>query len=53
MFEKLIDRMIALYGYEHTSVIFFCKMCEMWEETEENYIALEKYVKGCENANKI
>ena len=27
--EKLIDRMIRIYGFENPIVIDFCKMCEM------------------------
>ena len=27
--EKLIDRMIHIYGFENPIVIDFCKMCEM------------------------
>ncbi len=26
--EKLIDRMIALYGYENRHVIYFARLCE-------------------------
>lgn len=25
--EKLLDRMIAIYGFEHTAVICFAKAC--------------------------
>ena len=27
--EKLIDRMIRIYGFEHEIVLDFCKMCKM------------------------
>lgn len=27
--EKLIDRMINIYGFEHEIVLDFCKMCGM------------------------
>lgn len=34
MREKLIDRMIHMYGFENPIVIEFCKVCEEWEDTE-------------------
>jgi len=34
--EKLIDRMIRLYGLESPIVIEFCRLCEDWESTEWN-----------------
>lgn len=34
--EKLIDRMIAIYGFENPIVIEFCRLCENWESTEWN-----------------
>lgn len=34
--EKLIDRMIAIYGFENSIVIEFCRLCEDWESTEWN-----------------
>lgn len=36
MREKLLDRMIALYGYENLMVIEFARLCETWEENEWN-----------------
>ena len=26
--EKMIDRMIRIYGFEHPVVLDFCKLCE-------------------------
>ena len=34
--EKLIDRMIAIYGLENSIVIEFARLCENWESTEWN-----------------
>ena len=34
--ERLIDRMIAIYGFENPIVIEFCRLCENWEITEWN-----------------
>lgn len=34
--EKLIDRMIAIYGLENPIVIEFARMCETWEDNEWN-----------------
>ena len=35
MREKLIDRMIRIYGFENPIVIEFCKLCEVWGNTED------------------
>jgi len=34
--EKLIDRMIHIYGFENPAVIEFCHMCENWEVNDWN-----------------
>ena len=39
--EKMIDEMIALYGYEHPAVIQFCEFCERLGENEWNNRMLE------------
>lgn len=39
--EKLLDRMIALYGYEHQIVLQFAHMCEDLDPTEWNDRVLE------------
>ena len=44
MREKLIDRMIHIYGFENPIVIKFCRLCEEWEETEEKNRLLEVVV---------
>ena len=44
MREKLIDRMIHIYGFENPIVIKFCRLCEEWEETEEKDRLLEMVV---------
>ena len=33
--EKLVDRMIHLYGFENPIVIDFCKLCENWAKGED------------------
>lgn len=33
--ESLVDRMIALYGYEHLIVIDFAKLAEYWHGDEK------------------
>ena len=35
MKEKLIDRMVRIYGFENPIVIEFCRMCERGEIIEE------------------
>lgn len=32
--EKLVDRMIRIYGFENQIVIDFCKICETYPQTE-------------------
>ena len=34
--KNLLDRMIALYGFENPIVIRFCRMCEDWEDNNWN-----------------
>lgn len=48
MREKLIDRMIHIYGFENPIVIEFCKLCEKWEDTNEKDKLLEAIVKSHE-----
>lgn len=45
MREQLIDRMIRIYGFENPIVIGFCKLCEVWDDTNENDKLLEEIVK--------
>ena len=33
--ESLVDRLIALYGYEHPAVIDFAKLAEYWRGDEK------------------
>lgn len=42
--KNLIDRMIALYGFEHPIVIKFAKLCEDWEENTWNNMVLRVVV---------
>lgn len=35
MKEKLIDRMVRIYGFENPIVIEFCRMCERGEIIED------------------
>lgn len=48
MREKLIDRMIHIYGFENPIVIWFCRLCEKLEETKEKDRLLEAIVKSHE-----
>ena len=48
MREKLIDRMIRIYGFENPIVIEFCGLCENWEDTNEKDRFLEAIVKSHE-----
>lgn len=34
--ESLIDRMIAIYGFENPIVIEFARLCEYWEDNAWN-----------------
>ena len=52
MREKLLDRMIRIYGFEHEIVIEFARMCEEWLPTENNDKALETLVK-CHEENTV
>ena len=46
MKEKLIDRMVRIYGFENPIVIEFCRMCERGEIIED---LLELIVEAHEN----
>ena len=48
MREKLIDRMIHIYGFENPIVIWFCRLCEGWDDTKEMNHHLEMIVKSHE-----
>ena len=48
MREKLIDRMIRIYGFENPIVIWFCRLCEEWEDIEDRDRLLEVIVKAHE-----
>ena len=52
MRERLLDRMIRIYGFEHEIVIEFARMCEEWLPTENNDKALEILVK-CHEENPV
>jgi hypothetical protein len=45
MREKLIDRLIHIYGFENPIVIEFCRLCEKWENGKEKDKLLEVIVK--------
>ena len=49
--EKLVDRMIAIYGFENPVVIDFCRLCEDWGNTEWNDKALTLLVEAHESMN--
>lgn len=51
--EKLVDRMIAIYGFENPIVIEFCRLCENWESTEWNDKALTILVDAHESSPVI
>ena len=44
MREKLIDRMVHIYGFENPIVIEFCKLCEAWKDIEDRDRLLEVIV---------
>lgn len=46
--EKLLDRMIHLYGLENPIVIEFCRYCENWGNSEWNDTALRLLVEAHE-----
>lgn len=46
--EKLIDRMIAIYGFENPIVIEFARLCEYWEENAWNNKLLTILVRAYE-----
>ena len=48
MRENLIDRMIAIYGFENPIVIRFCRMCEDWEDNNWNNTILRLLVEAHE-----
>lgn len=48
MREQLIDRMIRIYGFENPIVIWFCRLCEEWEDTEEKNTFLKVIVESHE-----
>ena len=43
--EKLVDKMIQIYGYEHPLVIAFARMCETCAEDTYVDTLLETLVK--------
>ena len=53
MRENLIDRMIRIYGFEHSAVIHFTELCERWEDTEINDIILRLAVESHEKYPKL
>ena len=48
MRKSLIDRMIKIYGFEHSAVIHFTELCERLEDTEINDIILRLAVEAHE-----
>ena len=48
MRERLIARMINVYGFENPIVIWFCRLCEEWEDREDKNHLLEVIVKAHE-----
>lgn len=46
--EKLVDRMIRIYGFENPLVIQFAEMCESWEDNDWNNTCLTTLVKAHE-----
>ena len=39
--EKMIDRLVKKFGHEDNRVIWFCGLCEEYEENEWNNRGLE------------
>lgn len=48
MREKLIDRMVHIYGFENPIVIWFCRLCKKLEDTEEKNTLLKAIVESHE-----
>lgn len=48
--ENLIDRVIRVYGYEHSMTVRFAQMCEILDNTAENDQALASLVQDYEKA---
>ena len=46
--EALIDRMIAIYGFESDIVIHFAELCERWSNTPWNNECLRLMVEAHE-----
>lgn len=46
--ERLINRMIRIYGFEHQIVIDFCKLCESYADSEWNDQCLTTLVEAHE-----
>lgn len=46
--QRLIDRMIRIYGFEHQIVIDFCKLCESYADSEWNDQCLTTLVEAHE-----
>ena len=45
MREELMNRMIRLFGFENPITIDFCRLCEVWPNTEAYDNALASLVK--------
>lgn len=51
--EKLLDRMIRIYGFEHEIVVRFARQCERFAQTEAFDKAFETIVKFHEETPQI
>lgn len=51
--NKLLDRMIRIYGFEHEIVIRFARQCERFPQTEAFDKAFETIVKFHEGTPQI
>ncbi len=49
---KLLDRIIRIFGYEHSQTLYFSYVCETLSKSIRNYILLRNWVVTVETLNK-
>ena len=42
--QKLLDRVIHIFGYEHEQTLYFSYVCDILPDTFRNYILLRTWV---------
>lgn len=50
--ENLLDRIIHIFGYEHSQTIYFAYCCEVLPKSFRNYVLLRNWVITVETLNK-